>query len=131
MAAAGGGRRDPLAGRRGMPGEPSGFGRSAAQHVGPDFEVVPSASLHPAGEVDGVTHSLAVVRVVVFRHRSTRRNIAVRLLAQLFIDDRLVGRVGPLEGQCSSTGSPLTLGPCRGPSLREFVVVPVDHAHPL
>ena len=124
-----------------MPGEPSSFGRSAAQHVGPDFEVVPSASLHPAGEVDGVAHNLAVVRVVVFRHRSTRRNIAVRLLAQLFFDDSPGGpgvfpgkvswRVLPLKGQSPSPGSPLTLGPCRGPSLREFVVVPVDHAHPL
>jgi len=125
-----------------MPGEPSGLGRAAAQHVGPDFEVVPSGSLHPAGEIDGLADlNITDFRVVVLRHRSTRRNIAVRLLAQFFFDDRpggsgvspgeIVGRVGPLEGQRSSAGGPLTLGPCRGPSLREFVVVPVDHAHPL
>ncbi|HKY76845.1 MAG TPA: hypothetical protein VJS45_11935 [Acidimicrobiia bacterium] len=125
-----------------MPGEASGLGRAAPQHVRPDLEVVPSASLHPSGEIDGVPDlDLADLRVVVFRHRSIRRNIAVRLLAQFFFDDepggpglspgRFSRRLGPLEGQSPSTGSPLTLGPCRGPSLREFVVVPVDHAHPL
>ncbi|MGH9008754.1 MAG: hypothetical protein ACRDYF_02790, partial [Acidimicrobiia bacterium] len=102
--------------------------RAAAQHVGPDVEIVRPSAHGPAGEIDGVAHFSVVV---FFSHRSTRRNIAVRLLAQLLFDDRFLGRVGPLEGQGSSTGSPLTLGPCRGPSLREFVVVPVDHAHPL
>jgi hypothetical protein len=115
-----------------MPGEPGGLGRAAAQHVGPDVEIIRAASLRPAGEIDG----LSEFSVVVFRHRLTRRNIAARLLAPIrkcgsLFDDRLLGRVGPLERQGSSPGSPLTLGPCRGPSLREFVVVPVDHAHPL
>ena len=116
---------DPLAGRGGMPGEPSGLGRAAPQDVGPDVEVVAPASLRSAGEVDGVAdpRDFPESRVVVLRLRSIGRDIATGLLGpshEWAISDHRILRAGRPTGGAAppagagrgrrSAGRPLTLG---------------------
>jgi acrylyl-CoA reductase (NADPH) len=89
----------------------------------------------------GYTAMLAVMALerqgVAPRHGPV---IVTGLLGKVLSEDRdprFVRWVGPLERQCATgaargrrAATPLTPGPC-GPPLRELVVVPVDHAHPL
>jgi len=62
------------------------------------------------------------------------------VLGLVVSDHRILRRIGPLEGQGTSAGTgrgrrsagpPLALRCTAGPSLSEFVVVPVRHTHPL
>jgi hypothetical protein len=132
--AAGRGGGDPLAGCRRVPGDAGGLGRAAPQHVGPHVEIVVPGP-RPPGEIDGGPHLNDLSDGPI-----TRRNIAVRLLGLIVSDHRILPRIGPLEGQGTSAGTgrgrhsagpPLALRCTAGPSLSEFVVVPVDHTHPL
>ena len=123
-----------------MAGEPGGFGRAAPQHVGPHVEIVgpTPGSLRSSGEVDRGPHLDDVGGFGTIVGES----IAVGLLGldegrPGVLDDRLLRRIRPLEGQRPAgrgrtSGRPLPLGPpTAGPPLREFVVVPVRHTHPL